>query len=117
VQGAGQGIGLSPYTLGEVAGSSTIVLTGENVPAHAHPLTTLNEPLSGLPPNATTGAPLGPAYLASSYAVVDDAANTQQIGVTDAAGAVHETPITNNAQPFLALTCCIATSGVFPAQS
>lgn len=107
--GFGQGPGLSRYDLGEVGGSESVTLTGNEMPFHSHQLaaspgaaTTAN-PAAAVP--ATGEVPLYGPVLAGTEAT------TTQLG---AAGGSQAHP---NMQPSLTLNYCIALSGIYPSRS
>jgi microcystin-dependent protein len=105
---AGQGPGLSNYTLGEVSGTETVTLDTTQLPAHRHTVVANSGP-------ASTGRPDGavPARTsANAYAVAPDetAMNAGMLGVSGGSQP-H-----NNLQPFLVLNWCIALQGIFPSR-
>lgn len=103
---AGQGPGLSNYTLGEVAGSENVTLLVTQIPAHNHTVTCYNgdpessSPVNSLPANAT------------SYAATADSLMAQNM-IGPAGGSQPHT----NIQPFLVLNWIIAMEGIFPSRS
>ena len=116
--GQGQGLGLPPYTIGEVFGTTSTTLTLTQMPAHTHPLTVqLNATNAADTQTSPSGNLLanGPR----TYATTGSPANTPM-----AAGAVSGTlgPTGGN-QPFsiqnpgLALTWCVATVGIYPSRN
>jgi microcystin-dependent protein len=102
---AGQGPGLSPYTLGESAGSESVTLTAAQMPAHNHAQPATNaEQGTSRPGNAVpakggvyAGASDGSAMAPSSAA---------------GGGLPHD-----NRAPYLALNFIIALQGIYPALS
>ena len=108
--GAGQGPGLQNYTLGQMAGEETHTLTIAEMPAHGHALS-----LFAGKGNQTTS---GGNYLASS-AAGDRTYTTAAPNSSAGAGSVGiqgGNQPHNNMQPYLALTPCIALTGVFPSR-
>src|SRR4051812_11063965 len=112
--GAGQGPGLSDYSLGQVGGSPTETLLITETPAHNHGIGVAGgKPISGTDPTAevfgtapSPGVPYGAA----------GAALNLQLAVTaltpSGSGAAHE-----NRAPYVALNWVIALEGIFPARN
>lgn len=102
--GDGQGPGLSPRSLGEATGVSTVTLTVGQLPAHSHPqaVHTANAntrtPSSAVTPAVTTSAAYGSA---ASLVTMNDIVGGGQ-------------PHTNK-QPYLGLNFCIALQGIYPS--
>ena len=111
---AGQGPGLSPYVIGEIAGTETVSLLTTQIPAHGHPFTapcnnsvqatTANDPTSGYPGAIDPNNP--PIYAASANAAMG-------AGMTGVAGGSQPHP---NIQPFTCVTFIIALFGIFPSR-
>lgn len=111
---AGQGPGLSNYSLGQMGGTETVTLSSTQLPAHNHslacaaanankPLPANNFPSASIPATQPRNAP----SLASSP-------------VTMAAGAIASSGGSqphSNMQPYLGLSFCIALVGIFPARN
>lgn len=113
--GYGQAPGLQYYAIGQAAGTESIKLTTDNMPAHGHAIT-------GTLKAATTptGADPTDSYPSQSPATqystgtsnTSLAANTLSGGMDNTGGgAAHE-----NRQPVLALNYCIALQGYFPSR-
>lgn len=111
---AGDGPGLSDYSLGQKGGAETNTLTTSNLPAHSHSLAiydsegdsnagsgkTLAGTGGGVPPTGTwTSSP------------PDATASTRSIGNTGGGLPV------GNIQPYLTVNYIIALQGVFPSRS
>jgi len=110
----GTGRALSPYVLGQTAGSEAVTLITANLPAHTHAVQATSAP-------ASTGAPSGTAELGT---ISGDTMYTSDItGLTahPAATSMLSTAGGNqahdNTMPTLAVRFCIALAGVFPSQS
>lgn len=108
--GAGQGLGLSNYTLGEQTGTENVTLTLGNLPAHNH-LAGCNTG-TGNSYSAANAVPAVDAggnnlYTSPSNSTMNSAALTQTGG-----SQPH-----SNLQPYLAVNYCIAMSGVFPTRN
>lgn len=127
--GAGNGPGLSPYVLGEVAGSESVNLQTNQLPAHNHTVA-LTVTMSVSSTQAANNTPAANNSLASFY----DVGNANPIaGYSTAApntplniggGAVAGvTGLTGNnlpvpiLQPFLAVNYVIALQGIFPSRN
>jgi microcystin-dependent protein len=115
----GQGVGLSTYTIGEIAGTENTTLTVNNLPSHNHLMQVNNT-------DAPTIDPTG-AYLAKTNN--GDTRNLQEFptyalsptaGKTLATAAITNTggglPI-SILQPFLVVNFIIALAGIFPSRS
>jgi microcystin-dependent protein len=107
----GQGPGLSPHILGEVAGTPTVTLLSAEMPSHGHPMnaearfdatTELASPTMAF---ARTAAGTTP-YQASTTA------NTTMSPST--IGPAGNNAPHNNMMPYLTLNFCIALQGVYP---
>lgn len=107
----GQGSGLSPYDLGQQAGSESETLIITEMPAHSHSWTgstsvaDTNDPALGC-----YAVPAVHQRMRKLYGSVAGAA-TQQLGITGGSQP-H-----SNLQPTLCLNYCIATEGIFPARN
>ncbi len=115
--GPGRGPGLSDHRLGSRSGSETNTLTQLQLPSHSHQAVMHAESAPG-----TTGNPTGNLLGvnnsgANPYAApvpADEVAmSTDSIRVGNTGGSQ---PV-NNMQPFLTVTTCIATVGLFPSRS
>ena len=106
--GVGQGPGLSNYDLGQPSGTEAQTLF-DKMPAHSHLVTprgssadaSLASPAGAVPANKSRTTYFAAATAGASMAAVQ----------TDSAGAGQ--PV-SNMQPYVAITCVIATQGVFP---
>ena len=107
--GVGQGPSLSPYDLGEVSGTEGQTLSINHMPAHAHLVTP-----RGSSADASLASPAGavPAAKArTTYFAAATAGASMAAVQSDSAGGGQ--PV-SNMQPYVAITCVIATQGVFP---
>jgi microcystin-dependent protein len=110
----GQGPGLSPYALGQQAGSETVTLTINQLASHTHVAVfqTVNA-------NAATNIPFRNSFAVTSdfqYSNViqfDGALNAATLTVQKTGG----TDPVANMSPFLVNRYCIATVGVFPSRN
>ncbi len=111
----GSGPGLTPFVLGQQAGSETVTLTSNNLPKHDHrgAIQTAN-----VQANATT--PANNAFGISSNASFEDAtppeANLMDRTMVQVLPTGGSQPI-SNLQPYIAITTCIALQGIFPSRN
>jgi microcystin-dependent protein len=110
----GQGPGLSPYSLGESGGVSTVALTQGHLPSHAHSVAC--DPASGSQQEAANAvwASSGagrtpPAYYANSTA------NLVGMNPSVLAPAGGSQPH-NNRSPYLGVMFVIAIQGIYPSR-
>jgi len=108
----GQGPGLSPYDLGQQAGSENVTLTTSQMPSHNHTTSVaVNSSEGG--GNSPAGAFLGKAD-PGPYAPTSDNSIMGAQPPTGLAGGSQPFPIL---QPYLALNFCIALEGIFPSRN
>jgi microcystin-dependent protein len=128
--GAGQGAGLSPYTLGQVGGTENVGLTTSNLAAHTHSATPAG--LSASIPAVTTAGTTNQASPSVSLAApVDSGRNPINIyGSGTPTQSLAAGPVTGsvtvgtsgggqphpNLPPYLALNYIIALQGIFPSR-
>jgi microcystin-dependent protein len=111
--GFGNGLGLSPYALGQEGGSEGVTLNSSQIPAHTHTGSTPSNSAAG-----NTSTPAANTVLAASttrdrlYSTA--AADTNLPWNTSPVGGnqPHE-----NRQPYLAVTFIIALQGIFPSRN
>jgi microcystin-dependent protein len=106
----GDGIGLTPRTLGESEGSASVQLSIQQIPAHNHtPNCVVGASDQMSPAGAEWGDSTGGRQAPSLYSTkFDTMMSPQAIGVTGG-NAAH-----NNMQPYLAIHYIIALTGIFP---
>jgi microcystin-dependent protein len=106
---AGQGPGLSNYSLGQVGGTETETLLIQQMPMHTH----LVQASTG---DATTSQPGGNVLAAvggGAYAAPPtDATMAPNMIATSGGSQPH-----NNVSPYLTLNWCIALAGIFPSRN
>jgi microcystin-dependent protein len=109
---AGNGPGLSPMGVGDHAGSETLSLSLANLPPHAH---TVAPPASNNDASAISPAGNVPATKARTtlYAQPSNLTNEAPYS-TSVAGSGQPAPIRS---PYLAMTCGIAISGIYPSRN
>ncbi|MFF0290717.1 phage tail protein [Streptomyces sp. NPDC005262] len=103
----GQGLGLSPRTIGESGGAETVALTTDQIPSHTHTLT-------GSAARQDTDLVSGATPTKGGYYTTQ----TPTVGMHPAAiaatggGRPH-----TNLQPFLCVNFIIALVGLYPSQA
>jgi microcystin-dependent protein len=105
--GEGQGPGLSDRTLGEIGGSETVTLLPSEMPAHTH---TANA--TSLPGNTSNPTMALPARKSRTQLYRVGTPNTMM--APDAIGIAGGSQPHQNMPPFLTMTWCIATQGIYP---
>ena len=112
----GQGPGLSNRVLGEMAGTESVTLLPQQIPAHTHNLSATNAPVS-------TSATPGPAvqFAMGGSGVLPFASDlsntTSQTMHASTIGATGGGQPHQNMMPTLCGNICIATEGIFPARN
>lgn len=113
----GQGPGLSPYVLGQAAGTETTTLTQNNLPPHSHQL------------NVTANAKGNVAVPTNNFIgignVPSSGENVNNFNSSAASAAMNPGSITgggnsspfSNIQPYLSLNFLIALEGIFPSRN
>ena len=107
----GQGVGLTPRTLGERGGQEQVTLNTSQLPAHTHTVTpmgsaadaSLVSPANGVPATKTRTTLYAPGPGSVPMAPV----------TTSATGGNQPVPVM---QPYLVINCFIATQGIFPSR-
>ncbi|MDD3229520.1 MAG: tail fiber protein [Oscillospiraceae bacterium] len=112
IVGVGQSDGTSNYQLGQTGGMETVVLSANQMPAHAHSIPASTN-------QASTNRPGGTAVLAKAEnAGTGDECNVYKTGAADTAMAPTGSTGQNNAhpniQPYLALNYIICLEGIYP---
>ena len=118
--GAGQGPGLSPYTLGSQQGVEQVQLAAAATPQHTHAFpafaatATTNAPNGALPAQGVATGGRGGSPV-NTYAPASGAA-AKPLAAAQAAAAAGGNGGHNNVQPSLALNWCIALQGIYPSR-
>lgn len=117
VLGVGQGAGLQNYNWGQRAGTESVTLSSNEMPAHTHPLTgTVKEA-----DEANSNEPAAPLYPATSratqYSTGTPNASLNGSAISGTTGSTGGNQPHENRQPVLAMNYCIATQGIFPSRS
>jgi microcystin-dependent protein len=106
----GQGTGLSPYVIGQLAGNESVTLSSQQMPQHNHNMNVFNGPA------ATNRS--GNAYLADStsgnvYTTGNPNSTLNPNAITfNGSSQPH-----NNIQPYLCINFCIALQGIYPSRN
>jgi microcystin-dependent protein len=111
----GNGAGIDPVVLGEMAGETSVTMNTSNLPQHTHPISgaviassnpgetpASNTLFTNSAPNQLYAAALGTGAL-----------NLASQSITMAGSGLPH----NNSQPYLAVTFIIAMQGIFPARN
>jgi microcystin-dependent protein len=109
--GIGTAPGLSPYSMGQVAGDATVTLNNQMLPNHSHVLLAdvLDPPDSTVPTNAS----LSKSSLTNMYSTQTSPIMAMAPGALVPVGVVGPH---NNMMPYLTLNFCISMSGVYPVR-
>ena len=111
----GNGAGIDPVVLGEMAGETNVTLTTSNLPTHTHPISgaiIANSNPGETPASNTLFTNSAPNQLYAT-ALGTGGLNLAPQTITTAGGSQPH----NNLQPYLAVTFIIALQGVFPARN
>ena len=111
----GNGAGIDPTVLGEMAGENNVTLTSGELPQHTHPISgavigTSNPGETPGPNTLFTNSAPNPLY---ATAVGTGGLFLASQSITFQGGSQPH----NNLQPYLAVTFIIALQGVFPARN
>ncbi len=118
----GQGPGLSPYSLGQMAGTESVTLTAANVSGHTHSVTG-NAGIAvangdGQNPVAVNTFPASNGENIYSSATDNSTmAPASLAGVTVAVQTPSGNAPLNNTQPYVAINFCICVEGIFPSRN
>jgi microcystin-dependent protein len=107
----GSGVGLSPYTLGEVGGAQSVQLELANMPEHSH---TVNASADKGTLESPKGAVPGLNKKEKDYDAAPDGATTMNADMIGITGGTAPVAVI---QPFLAMSYCIAMAGIFPSRN
>jgi microcystin-dependent protein len=110
--GQGQGVGLTPYVLGEVGGVESVALTTAELPPHSHPAQCVNA-------KANKPGAVGNVWAQDAAGVTAEYSSSAPNGTMagNAIGQAGGGQNHPNIQPFLALSYCIALQGIFPSRN
>lgn len=115
----GQGTGLSPYQIGQAAGTPQVTLIGSQMPSHPHSLNataataTANTVGGNLPAQPTAGSP--PEFYAQPVSGKTPPTPVQLAGGVcgNAGGNLPH----DNLMPSLCISFLIATAGLYPSRN
>ena len=115
--GAGQGVGLSPYVLGQIGGAESVQLTTQTSPSHQHSLNATK--VSTTTVTAGSGVITGTLNASDGafYTAPGEAGFTTTPMSANAVTAMGGNQPHNNIQPTMALTYLIALQGIFPSRN
>lgn len=111
----GNGTGIDPVVLGEMAGETNVALNASNLPQHTHPISgavIANSNPGETPASNTLFTNSAPNQLYAA-ALGTGGLNLATQSVTMVGGSLPH----NNVQPYLAVTFIIAMQGIFPARN
>ncbi|HVN01418.1 MAG TPA: tail fiber protein [Caulobacteraceae bacterium] len=116
----GTGPGLSPYVIGQQAGTESVTLTVNQIPSHNHNLVastdvaTLTNPSGGYFATAPTVPPSAQAAL---YVTNGAPAPTTGNLTANSVGQTGGSQPHDNVMPFLCVSFIISLFGIFPSQN
>lgn len=111
--GTGRGPGLTPYNIGDRAGSSSVALSTLHLPLHKHAF-------KGSSGRATSNTPASNQVLARTrgvFAYSNDGPAQSRPMSSDALAVAGSSQAHDNMQPYQALAFCIALEGIYPPRS
>lgn len=137
--GAGSGLGLSPYSLGQVGGTEKVTLSINQLPSHTHVATVSSLAVNSITikassqdatdhaPSATASSIAAPIYINDGSQVAGFNNSAPDTALSVAASATISGTVTNALtggnlpvpilQPYLALNYIICVQGVFPPRN
>lgn len=107
----GQGVGLSPYVVGQVGGNENITLTSQQMPQHNHTMATFNGPGGTIHP---ANAILASTTSDKPYTTGASDGSTLNASAISFAGSSQPH---SNIQPYLCITFIIALQGIYPSRN
>ena len=115
----GNGLGLRPVALGQMSGTEANTLTSAQMPAHSHTFGATVSPACNSTDEESSPSPIG-CFLAktsgtNSYSTTQNGQTGPSSFTMQLSASGSGMPI-DNIQPMLAMTYCIANSGIFPPQ-
>ena len=109
----GQGQGLSSYLLGQMAGSETVTLLPNQMPAHSHAFNAVSTAASSSTPSST----MQPGSVSGDVLYTTDITGLASVDMAaTATGTAGNTQPHDNTMPTLVARFCIAWAGVYPSQ-
>lgn len=111
--GQGTGPGLPTVVLGQMAGTESVTLTGQQIASHTHPLMASSAQGTASKPTTTMVLANQPNNQVSMYGSVAATVSLAPAAIGPAGSNLpHE-----NRQPFNTVNYIISTVGIFPSQS
>jgi microcystin-dependent protein len=110
--GTGQGPGLTPRNVGEMAGEEQVTQTVAEMPIHTHTLMALSTPASHVRPQARVLAKVKPNEPMNIYAPGPPDVAMSPEAITPAGGSQPQ----QNMPPFLGMNYVICIEGIFPSR-
>ena len=105
---AGQGPGLSPYTIGQMGGNETVTLLTNQIPAHGHPARCSgNDANLGLAEGNFLATTATNTYASTGGSLLNDTT----------IGSVGGSQPHLNLQPYTCVNFIIALEGIFPSRN
>lgn len=105
----GSGNGLTPRTIGEMDGSSTVTLLTAQIPNHSHVAQSCSTPNSTSPIGAMWSS-TSPRSGAAAYAATSDGTTLNPMDIQPVGNSMPH----NNRQPYLGINFIICLGGIFP---
>lgn len=118
--GMGQGLGLSPYNLGEMGGSESVTLLANNLPQHSHTVTgTVTMNCTAAAANSDTPQNNYPGTVSGSemYSTTNNGNFLADMRYSLTVGTTGNNLPINNIQPVQGLNYIICLAGIFPVRS
>lgn len=115
----GNGAGLSPYVIGEVAGAENVTLLVNQMPAHNHLVAVSNQvgsvadPTNAILAQGNSGSGRSPVVVSDYVPAVPPTGTLSPVSISNAGGNQPH----SNIQPFLCVNFIIALQGIFPSRS
>jgi microcystin-dependent protein len=111
----GNGAGLSPKVIGEVAGTETVTLLSVHMAPHTHPLMATNNDADNAHPvgNTLAGNSATQGTIAT-YAATPPSGQMNPASIGPNTGGGQPVPILN---PFLCVSFIIALEGIYPSRN
>jgi microcystin-dependent protein len=111
VIGQGNGAGLSPYVMGQMAGTSQVTVTTPAMPAHVHTPMAAADATAPNPSNTVVLGATGGVLNVYASTASPVALNPGVIGLAAGSSLPHD-----NMQPYQTINYIIAFEGIYPSQ-
>lgn len=113
--GQGQGLGLSDYTIGQIAGTENKTLLAGNLPSHTHAMNVSNAAATSGTPSTTTALSQGPVS-GTTLPMYSTVAPNATMAAGEIGNAGSNLPV-SILQPYLCVNFSIALIGIFPTRN